>query len=73
MIKLERKASQGITLRDPVNLIPMIFKCRDCGCTIRKLEETQSYILMAVHREIELGNRKICPFCYRLKEFKGVG
>ncbi len=71
MIKFSEQKSK-VKLKDPENLLPIIFKCKDCGCVIRKLEETQSYILLNVNKEIELGNMKFCSFCYRLNEYRGL-
>lgn len=73
MIKLDKKPSGGgITVKDPENLVPIVFRCRDCDCVIRKLEDTQSYVLMTVSKAVEDGTRKICPYCYRLRELRGV-
>ena len=71
MIKLDRKQAQP-AIKDPENLIPIVFRCNMCGCTIRKIEETQSFILMTLSKQVEDGTRKICPFCYRLREFRGI-
>lgn len=57
----------------PPNLVPYIFKCKKCGCTIRKVLETDSYILMLINRDIDLGKTKICPFCYKLREYNLLG
>jgi len=35
---------KGVTLSDPKNLEPIVFKCKECGCTVRKLLETNSYV-----------------------------
>jgi len=56
----------------PENLIPIVFRCQDCGCTIRRLEATNSYVLMSTSSLIDRGKQKICPFCYRLKQYQGV-
>lgn len=71
MIKLQKKQN-GKLIKDPPNLLPIMFKCRDCGCTIKKIEQTQSYILMNVPLSVETGKVKICPFCYRLRAYRGV-
>lgn len=54
---------------DPANLIAYLYRCNDCGCIIRKIEETQSFVLVSIHKDIETGKSKICPFCYRLREY----
>lgn len=73
MVKLRRKIENNIkTIEYADNLIPVIFKCGDCGCTIRRLEDTDSYILMATSKEVETGNKKICSYCYRLQQYRGI-
>lgn len=72
MIKVVENRTGCIKLKDPDNLVPIIFKCRDCGCTIRKIEETQSYILLNINKEIDEGKRKLCHFCYKLNECRGL-
>jgi len=71
VVKLSNKQSEG-SFKFPDNLCPTVFKCLECGSTIRRLEETNSYILMSLHREVETGKKKICPYCYKLREFKGT-
>ena len=70
MIKIAEKS--GLRVRDPDHLIPILFRCSKCGCTIRKIESTNSYVLMSLSPAIEKGTQKICPHCYRLKEYKGI-
>lgn len=71
MIRVENK-KQGISLSDPKNLEPIVFKCKDCGCTIRKLLETNSYVLMSVSKEVYNKEIEFCKFCSRLNEFRGI-
>jgi len=63
---------KGVTLSDPKNLEPIVFKCKECGCTVRKLLETNSYVLMSLSKEIETGKKKLCRYCNQLNEFRGV-
>jgi hypothetical protein len=71
MVTLDRtKNINGI--KYPENLVPLVFRCSACGCMIRRLEETNSYILMTVHKDIEAGKKKLCPYCSRLNQYKGV-
>jgi hypothetical protein len=73
MVKLSRKTESGEKIvQFPDNLLPTVFKCLDCGSTIRRLEETDSFILMSTSKEVEDGTKKICPFCYRLREYRGI-
>jgi hypothetical protein len=69
MIRLQQKEETILPIPDPDNLIPYLYRCGDCGCVIRKVEETQSFVLVSIHKDIESGKRKICPFCYRLREY----
>lgn len=70
MVTLSKtKSINGI--KYPENLLPLVFRCSECGCVIRRLEETNSYILMTVHKDIESGKRKLCPYCNRLKQYMG--
>ena len=71
MIKVERK-QQGITVSDPGNLEPIVFRCKDCGCTVRKLLDTHSYVLMSISKEVENKQKHLCRFCRQLNEFRGV-
>jgi hypothetical protein len=70
MIKVLKKPNTEIKV--PENLVPTVFRCSECGCTIRRLEDTDSYILMSVNPAIDKGLTKICPFCYKLREYRGV-
>lgn len=71
MVTLDKtKVVNGV--KCPNNLTPLVFRCLDCGCIIRRLEETNSFILMTIHKEIELGKRKLCPYCTRLNSYKGA-
>lgn len=58
--------------KDPPNLIPIVFKCINCKSTIRKLEETNSYVLMSTSKEVDSGNIKCCRFCERLIKLQGI-
>lgn len=69
MIKVQGK--EKTFHQPPANLEPVVFKCNECGSTIRRLEQTDSYVLMALHKEVEAGKKKICTFCYRLRELRG--
>jgi DNA-directed RNA polymerase subunit RPC12/RpoP len=71
MIRLDKRPAVA-PVKDPENLIPVVYRCLTCGSTIRKIEETQSFVLMTLSKQVEEGTRKICPFCYRLKEFRGI-
>ena len=69
MIKLEEKR-RGLKLSDPKNLEPIVFRCKECGCTIRKILETNSYVLMSLSTEVRKKHIKLCRFCHRLNEFR---
>jgi hypothetical protein len=66
MIKLGKQEKE-----DPENLSPVVFRCKNCGCLIRKIEETQSYVFQSINQEILDNKVKICSYCYRLKEYRG--
>lgn len=73
MVKLSRKTENGTkTVQYPDNLLPTVFKCLDCGSTIRRLDETDSFIIMSTSREVEDGNKKICAYCFKLLEYRGT-
>lgn len=73
MVKLSRRTPTGVkSIEYPDNLTPTVFKCVDCGSTIRRLDESDSYILMTTSKEVDSGTKKICPYCYRLKQYNGV-
>jgi len=70
MIKIKPK--KGIKLNDPKNLTPIVFRCQDCGCLIRKIEATNSYILFKLSKEVEDKKKRLCKFCRKLFEYRGV-
>lgn len=70
MIKVQRRGTKTF-IEPPMNLEPIVFKCVECGSTIKRLEKTDSYILMSVHKDVEAGKKKICSFCYKLREMQG--
>lgn len=62
----------GLKLHDPKNLAAYLFRCKECGCIIRKIEETNSYVLVSLSKEVETKQKKLCRFCRQLNEFRGV-
>lgn len=71
MIKIEKRVG-GVRIKDPENLIPIVFKCVNCKSTIRKLEDTNSYVLMSTSKEVDSGSIPACEFCRRLLKYQGV-
>lgn len=71
MIKIDKKAG-GVSARDPDNLYPIVFKCINCKSTIRRIEETNSYVLMTTSREVDAGLIPLCSFCKKLREYQGL-
>jgi hypothetical protein len=67
MIKLDKSSTSC-----PEHLVPVLFKCTVCGCLIKKIEETNSYVFQSINKDILDGKVKICSQCYRLKEYRGV-
>lgn len=70
MIKVSKKENKLDYI--PENLVPTIFRCSECGCTIRRLESTNSFILVSISPAVESGKKKICPYCYKLQQYRGV-
>ena len=74
MIKLQERP-QGLRLKSitfPDNLTPIVFRCKDCGSTIKRIEATESFYLMHVSAEVEKKKKKICSYCKRLLDLKGI-
>jgi len=65
MIKLE-KSQGGVRLKDPENLVPTVFRCYNCNCIVRKLEDTHSYVI------IFEGKIPPCSFCSKLIKAQGI-
>ena len=73
MIQIQEEDKKlGIKLHDPKNLVPYMFRCKECGCIVRKLEETNSYVLVALSKDVETKQARLCRFCRQLNEFRGV-
>jgi hypothetical protein len=71
MIKV-LKSVGGLQIKDPENLIPIVYRCFNCQCTIRKIEETNSYVIMSISKQVAEGELEACSFCKRLIEAQGI-
>jgi len=71
MIKLE-KSQGGVRLKDPENLVPTVFRCYNCNCIVRKLEDTHSYVIMTVSKDVIEGKIPPCSFCSKLIKAQGI-
>lgn len=60
-----------VPITAPANLTPYMFHCKDCGSTIRRIEETNSFVLVNITKDVQEGKKKICSFCFKLNEYLG--